>query len=348
MNTSQQVNSGAMPLISIVVPIFKVEMYLKRCIESILNQTYANLELILVDDGSPDNCGQICDFYAERDNRIKVIHKPNGGLSDARNAGINIANGDFIGFVDSDDFVHPDMFQSLYNLIEKHGADVAQCSFQRVVDDELKDPGSDNQIKVLTNVDALDMMYTSFRVDYVVAWNKLYRKQLFDEIRYPKSKIHEDEFTTYKLLFLAEKVVVTNKKYYYYFQSPNSIIRSTFSEKKLHYAEAMESRIAFFEEKQLERFYTKTILGYAQWLLLFTYRNRQELKKLPETKSYLTERYAKIKTRINVDSGISKRSKFAFELAENCPNMAGFLIFQQQYKNNVVGKLAILIGLIDE
>lgn len=348
INSQMANNNKTIPLVSIVVPVFKVELYLKRCIDSIINQAYPNLEIILVDDGSPDKSGQICDSYAKIDKRIRVIHKTNGGLSDARNAGIDIAKGDFIGFIDSDDFIHPDMIQSLYELIDSNHADIAQCSLQRVFDDEQKDPGPNLNYIVLTNREALEYMYTPQRVDYVIACNKLYRMDLFNEIRYPKSKIHEDEFTTYQLLYLSKKVVVTTQKYYYYFQSPNSISRSNFNEKKLHYAEAMEERITFFEEKRLEKLHTKAILGYAQWLLLFTYRNRQELKKMPEIKSNLTERYTKIRARINVDSKISPRSKSAFRIAAKYPNLAGFFIFQHQYKNNVLGKLAPLAGLIVE
>jgi len=348
MKTSPSLNEASFPLVSVIVPIFKVEQYLRRCIDSILNQTYPNLEVILVDDGSPDRCGQICDDYAGTDQRIKVIHKPNGGLSDARNAGIEIATGDFIGFVDSDDFIHPEMYQTLYELLVNNQADIAQCSFQRVVDDGFKDPGPDSGLKILKQTEALEYLFTYSRVDYIVAWNKLYRKQLFNEIRYPKSKIHEDEATTYKLFYLSEKIAITGKKFYYYFQSPNSIIRSTFNEKKLHYAEAMEERLRFFKKKQLYEFYTRALKGYAQWLLLFMFRNRKALKSLPEIKSDLKKKYRNTHKLISMDSAIGNRSKSAFRCAVYCPALGGLLIYHRQYKNNLIGRLAVLTGLIDE
>ncbi len=334
--------------ITVVVPIYNVEKYLLRCVDSITNQTHKNLEIILVDDGSPDNCGKICDELALKDSRIIVIHKPNGGLSDARNAGINIATGDYIGFVDSDDFIHPDMFKDLCERLEKNQADIAQCSFQRVTDDEYKSPGDATNEKILTNIDTLKLLFTPYRVDFVVAWDKLYRKDLFKSIRYPKSKIHEDEFTSYKLFYEAKKIVAIEKKYYYYYQSPNSIMRSTINEKKLHYAEAMEERIKFFEEKQMPDFYTLSLKNYAQWLLLFSYINRQQLKEMPQISASLKVRYKRVCGVINKTSGIKKRSKFAFRLAENCPKLSGILIYNNVYKSNILSKLAILTGLIDE
>jgi glycosyltransferase involved in cell wall biosynthesis len=330
--------------ISVIVPIYKVEKYLNRCVDSIINQTYRNLEIILVDDGSPDNSGLISDEFARIDPRVRVIHKSNGGLSDARNAGIEIATGDFIGFVDSDDFIHPEMFSHLYDLMRKHGADIAQCSFRAVTEDTFVDPGEDNE-KVISNLEALRLIYTEYKVDYVVAWDKLYRRQLFDSIRFPVGKIHEDEFTTYKLFYLSGRIAVIDKKYYYYFQSPDSIIRSGFNLKKLHYTDAMEERILFFKEKGLADFQSLAARKYAQWILLFIYLNHKAIKKLPEVKADLYSRYAAVEKLVRADPYVMKRLKVVLKLAPLVNPFIGFLIYQKHYKNNIIGRSSGLLGL---
>ena len=333
------------PLITIIVPIFKVEPYLRRCVDSIVNQAYRNLEIILVDDGSPDNCGVICDEYAIVDSRIKVIHKPNGGLSDARNAGLDIAKGDYIGFVDSDDFIHPMMFKDLFEQLEKNEADIAQCSFLRVSGDEMVNLSEPHNLKVISNMEALEYIYTPFCVDYIVAWDKLYKKELFKELRFPKSKIHEDEFTTYKLFYRSKKIVTTDKKYYYYFQSPNSIIRSGFSIKKLDYAEAMEERIIFFKENNLISFYDLALKKYALWLLNFYYRNYRAINKLPEVKNMLLSKYSTIEKQIKENTSYPKRLRSILNIAPKINPLVGFLVYQQMYKRNVFSRLAVFFHL---
>ena len=331
--------------ISVIVPIYKVEKYLNRCADSIINQNYRNLEIILVDDGSPDSSGLISDEYARIDPRVRVIHKPNGGLSDARNAGIEIATGDYIGFVDSDDFIHPDMFRDLYELIRKYDADIAQCSYRAVADDTFVDPGDAYNEKVISNLDALRLIYTGYKVDYVVAWDKLYRRQLFDSIRFPKGKIHEDESTTYKLFYLSGKIAVIDKKYYYYYQSPDSIIRSSFSLKKLHYTDAMEERILFFKEKGLIDLHSLAARQYAEWILLFNYLNHQALKNLPEVKTDLHSRYSAVEKIVREDPSVVKRLKVVLKLAPFVNPFIGFLIYQKHYKNNILGRSSGLLGL---
>jgi glycosyltransferase involved in cell wall biosynthesis len=331
--------------ISLIIPIFKVEKYLKRCVDSIINQTYKNLEIILVDDGSPDNCGVICDEFAKTDSRITVIHKLNGGLSDARNAGLDISTGEFIGFIDSDDFIHPDMFQDLYNRLRKHDADIAQCSFRRVTGDEMIEAKEPDNEKIISNLEALDYIYTPYCVDFIVAWNKLYKKELFNDLRFPKSKIHEDEFTTYKLFYRATKIVICDKKYYYYFQSPNSIIRSNFSIKKLDYAEAMEERISFFKEKDMEYFYRLALKKYALWLLNFYYRNYKAINQSTEIKQLILKKYNVTESLIRGIQGYSNRLKRTLRIAPIVNPLIGFLIYQKLYKRNAFGKIADFLHL---
>lgn len=221
-------------LITVVVPVYNVEKYLKRCVESILNQSYIRLEIILVDDGSTDGSGLLCDDLATRDDRIKVIHKENGGLSDARNAGIDIAKGEFITFIDSDDFVDLDMIETLSDSTLKTGSDIAICGFVPFYESDTPEVSGDtNVIKTLDNKKALsEMMYQKSISNS--AWAKLYRLSLFsDDIRYPFGMLCEDLGTTYKLFAKANKITVNSYKGYFYLQREGSILHSKFSLKRL-------------------------------------------------------------------------------------------------------------------
>ena len=201
-------------LISIIIPVYKVEKYLEKCIESVLKQTYTNLQIILVDDGSPDNCGKICDEYDKKDSRIEVIHKANGGLSDARNVGISKAKGRYIGFVDSDDYIKEDMYEILLNLIKKYDADVSICNLYDVIDGNECIRNKENGIREYSRLDILKEVLLDKNIQSY-AWNKLYEKELFDEIKYPIGKKYEDIGTTLPKLVGKYKATlsVTNQNY---------------------------------------------------------------------------------------------------------------------------------------
>ena len=187
--------------ISVIVPVYKVEKYLSQCVDSIITQTYQNLEIILVDDGSPDHCPDICDEYAKKDGRIKVIHKENGGLSSARNAGIDIATGDYIAFVDSDDFLSPTIYKSLYDAIIASHKDIAICGINRVDEDShFKGIYWRRESLNLSQEEIIQQLFRKDNVGIVVAWNKLYKRSMFDGIRYPVGLIHEDEYVIYDIL----------------------------------------------------------------------------------------------------------------------------------------------------
>lgn len=222
-----------MPEISIIVPVYKVEAYLDRCINSILNQTFKDFELILVDDGSPDRCPQLCDEWAKKDERIKVIHKENGGLSSARNAGLKIALGNFIGFVDSDDWIASDMYEYLLDIISKSNADIAMCGYTRK-DSELDEIEIKGQIKVLTNDDLWRFFY---RVDgeesnYAV-WTRLYKIETLRNVSFLEGKINEDVLFTYDVYKNIKKLVVSNAKKYFYYSNASGITKSKLSNKDL-------------------------------------------------------------------------------------------------------------------
>ena len=261
-------------LVSVVVPVYNVEKYLSRCVDSILRQTYNNLQIILVDDGSNDKSAVICDEYAKKDTRILVIHKTNGGLSDARNVGIDNAKGDYICFIDSDDFVRETYVEGLLCVILEYNADIAVCLFEKGNGDRFNDVTEENHqnIIVLNNIEALNKLYDDIlNVNMVIACNKLYSKNLFNKIKFPVGKIHEDEFTTPKLLFEAKKIVIINKKDYYYFQSPNSIMRSEFKINRLDALEAFEERINLFNQKGLNELANKTLSAYIYILIGYIY-----------------------------------------------------------------------------
>jgi len=258
-------------IISVIVPIYSVEKYLSRCIESIINQTYRNIEIILVNDGSPDNCGQICDEYAKKDERIYVIHKKNGGLSDARNAGLKIAKGEYISFVDSDDWIHEKYIEKLYDLITKSNADISMCDFIKTSDDNVKVDNSNEEITEYSNIEALDLlMGGKLNVQFVVSWGKLYKRRLFENIKFPIGRIHEDEFTTYKLLYKAKKIVFTTSKLLFYWQREDSIMGTgEYNIKnRLDALDAFEERAVFFNKVGLN-----DLCGKAYKSLFFLLKN---------------------------------------------------------------------------
>lgn len=255
---------GGEPDISIIVPIYGVEHYLQQCIDSIRRQTYRNLEIILVDDGSPDDCGKICDDNSIKDARIIVIHKENEGLSCARNSGLDTAKGKYVAFVDADDEIHPRYIEILAGMCEQYGCDIAQCDFLAVAEDSVKLPlNPQYSLGFYSGRQAVEeLCRSSEAVKYSVAWNKLYDRRLFEGIRYPEGKIHEDEFLTCQLLWRARKIVVTNQYLYYYLQRKDSIMGRPFHVKRLDGLEAFRERLDFLDRQGLERAYFATLHKY--------------------------------------------------------------------------------------
>lgn len=238
------------PKVSVIIPVFKVEKTLKRCVDSVLRQTYENLEIILVDDGSPDDCPEICDSYLAKDSRIKVVHKQNGGLSDARNAGIKIATGEYINFVDSDDFIHHQAIETLVNVTLKTEADLVSSNPAKISNGlqitkrELDVP----TVKILDRERALEEMLYAGEID-CYAWGKLYKKELFDWVRFPVGKLFEDTGTTYKIIDLCQKIAAIDQQIYYYIDNTDGITKSSFSEKKMDLVYFVEEIRDFVNKK---------------------------------------------------------------------------------------------------
>ena len=236
--------------IYIIVPVYKVEPYLERCVESILKQTYTNWELVLVDDGSPDNCPAICDRYAAEHGNITVIHQDNGGVSAARNAGIEYAlkHGDlennWINFIDSDDFVHPCYLEYLYRAAVEAGVAISSCGYVRTSTKEV-----DSMIPYVLKYKCVSpetYLCQNF-TNAIVAWGKLYRLELFRKIRYPVGKSYEDNATTYYLLFHQHSTAIVSLSLYYWYTNPHSITRSAWSPQQLDAIEALEGQLVFFK-----------------------------------------------------------------------------------------------------
>ena len=233
-------------LISVIVPIYKVEAYLDECVSSIVGQTHHNLEIILVDDGSPDRCSAICDGWAAKDSRIRVIHKENGGLSDARNAGIEIATGAYIAFVDSDDWIMPEMYETMLAALKRENADICACSILSCYPDRQVKWGC-LECAAGDSEQILSMLYhdTAYPVS---AWNKLYSRELWAENRFPKGKICEDAFTTYLLVHQADRIVLIPDAMYCYRIRENSIMTSAFSIKRMDEEEAWRCNYQFVQQ----------------------------------------------------------------------------------------------------
>lgn len=246
-------NNDLLPLISIIIPVYNVESYVTRCVLSVEKQTYENIEIILVDDGSTDNSGRICDNLATNDVRIRVIHKNNGGLSDARNVGIENSTGEYIFFVDSDDWIEFNTIEYLYEILLKYNSDIAVCGYYDETNIEESSDDLNPQIyEYRSNLEAINGLIFDGAKIGVVVWNKLYRKELFKKIRFIYGKLNEDIFFTPKVLYYTNRMVASTKKLYHYLVSrQDSIMNKPLTRKNLDAIEAFKDNAVFFEENKM-------------------------------------------------------------------------------------------------
>ena len=296
-------------MISVIVPVYNVEKYLERCVKSIVAQTYKDLEILLIDDGSTDKSGKMCDDFQQTDSRIKVFHKQNGGLSDARNYGIEHSSGEFISFVDSDDYIDEKMLETLHRLITENDADLAVCSAMDVF--EGKEVTQVKEIKDF-NLNKVESYKYMLRGDGIPsACNKLYKRQTVGNVRFPVGKLYEDGFFTPQILKKVEKTAVTSKPMYYYFRRADSITTKPFRKGDLDVIEAYDKCV-----KQVKELCPEA-LPYAE----FRYRNayfnvldkmlmRDDCKEIPEYKQVV--KYLKKHTvQIVKDPGFGKMRRIA-------------------------------------
>lgn len=249
-------------LISVIIPVYQVERYFKRCVDSVIHQTYRNLEIILVDDGSHDSSGLLCDYYKEQDLRIKVIHQENAGLSVARNSGLEIATGSYVLFVDADDFIHHEMIQILYGELEKWNAKISMCLFYKFSGDGTEivkkfhgKKNTGNRIQHITQKNAIKGLFNKNSYFMVTTCNKIYDRDLFEDTRFPKGRIHEDVATTYRLFSKVDDVVLVKEELYYYFQRSDSIMHKAMSFQKTDLFTTYDEMMDFFEyDKKIQEF----------------------------------------------------------------------------------------------
>ena len=241
------------PLISVIVPVYNVEKYLPKCLDSLLAQTWKNLEIIVVDDGSPDNSWDIMQEYARRDSRVRLIRQKNSGLSAARNAGIDAARGEWLGFLDSDDYVAPEMYERLYCAAAEQEAQMAVCSFVYVTLDGKPIPCASPITKdeVLTGIQMMERLAEPQNWYYITAWNRLYQRKLFDTVRFPVGKFHEDEYTAHRFYWQCERVAVVKDAMYYYVQRDDSIMHTESVRKQVDGIQGMLERADFALEHEV-------------------------------------------------------------------------------------------------
>lgn len=310
-------------LISVIVPIYNVEYYLERCIDSIISQTYKNIEIVLVDDGSPDQCGKICDVYKKKDARIKVIHKINGGLSDARNVGVRESAGKYITFIDSDDFVAPKYIEYLYNLLSSNNADISCCCMHETNTDTIEVCSNKEmpELNIISGTDACKGLFGGMHLTLVTAWGKLYKSEIVKKYPFPVGRKHEDEATTCKYYYESGKVAVGNECMYAYYNNPNSIMRSQTNEINRDAIWAFEHRARFFEEQG------ECILAQLSWKKYFHYCVEDSLKNNYRCDTYLYEfeKGRMLSKRIILESRLYNKSRSLFRIYLKCVAILGAL-----------------------
>jgi len=294
------------PLISIIVPVYNGEAYIEKCFNSILKQTHENLEIIIINDGSKDSSPEICDKFAELDNRIKLVHQTNRGLSSVRNKGIEMASGDLIGFVDSDDSIHPNMYEMLLNNLRDYEADIAMCETTKVYDTNINEHIKESnktirkqQIYTFNQEEAFKNLFNEKNLVTVVPWNKLYKKEIFKHVRYPDGKVHDDEFVIHHIIQTAQKFVFTDAILYYYYHNKYSFTNEKYKLSKLDALEAIKDRVLFFEKYEYNHLLQKGINNYLHLTIIHYYLVQKHYPLEKEVKKKLTQEFKTVFIKYN-------------------------------------------------
>lgn len=313
-----------MPKISIIVPIYNTEKYLQRCIDSILNQTFKDFELILVNDGSTDLSGKIIEDYARKDKRIKTLHIENSGQGAARNRGLDIATGDYIGFVDSDDWIHMQMYEFMYNSILKYNADIVQVGHEIVYDFSNREEISFEQIRVdkYNNIFSKIASCNSFEIlPFIFPVNKLYSKNMWSQLRYQEGKFAEDLRLISSLYSNCNSYVRLYADFYYYYMSPNSSTRSSFNKIQLEDIEAWEELINFYQLNYKEINITNLKSIYCRRLISYYFKMNEDRKKYQKEQKYLKNKLLRNLFWVFKSNKFNIKEKGVYILFLLCPSM---------------------------
>ncbi|MEW9501068.1 glycosyltransferase family 2 protein [Jeotgalibacillus marinus] len=273
------------PIISIIVPVYNVENHLRKCLDSLLAQTLTNFEVIVVNDGSTDRSGKICDEYSVKDMRIKVIQKENGGLSSARNVGIKAAEGQYIGFVDGDDRIDVNMYENLYRQSIDTKSDISVCTLGREIDGTLVNEEKEKLVKEMDNVEAMRELFKGDLYRFSVC-NKLFKKHCFENVQFPEGRIHEDLSTTYRLFANSNKTVFNNHIGYIYVKRKDSILTSQFSEKRLDSFTGW-NEILLFMNKKYPQLYSEILAAFTFWCVDNMYYIINQVETKEKKREYL-------------------------------------------------------------
>lgn len=324
-----------MDKISVIVPVYRVEEYLDRCIESIVRQTYQNLEIILIDDGSPDRCGQICDEWKKQDSRIRVIHKENGGLASARNAGLDLAGGCYIGFVDSDDLISPYMYEELHRQITAYDADMVFCEFQNFVKEEElhREVLKQERVNRYSVKDAFYRLYAPDCDRMNLAWNKLYKRELFNEIRYPLVKTCEDAAVIHSILEACSSIVSDENVLYFRQRREDSIMgaykTAVWSEHYgdiLRYMKDRTERYAGIEDRNL----AGCICADYYQTLIVMYTRARKYSGSPTIPKELHREFCASYSKIGKTQKFGWRKRIKYSLFYRCRSLCYFLMLHDR------------------
>ncbi len=319
-------------LISVIIPVYRVEEYLRRCVDSVLAQTYRETEIILVDDGSPDGCPAICDSYAARDRRVCVIHQENQGLSGARNSGIEKAEGQYLAFVDSDDYLDPEFLEELYRACKETDSDMSVCPWEYVRGEAISKKGS-GKTEVYTGRQMMEKLCEPDGACFVVAWNKLYRRELFEGIRYPVGRIHEDEATTYKIYDRITRAAYVDRPLYGYFVTPSSITRG-FNPKRADWVRAVAERLDFLEEKGYCELMPPALRLFADASIHIYFELRDNLPESGEEQRWIRSQIRKSLIRVKPYGRFPLRTEIGYRLFLAAPGLYRRILKQVMSEND--------------
>lgn len=325
-------------LISIIIPVYNAENYIARCLDTVINQTYKNLQIIIINDGSTDKSGDICREYAQKDNRIEYYYQANAGQAVARNKALDQMTGDYVAFVDADDYVSYDFVEMLYSELKKNSAQIAICDYLRTnrLDEKITICNTLNKINVITGKELLYWFVDQDPVMTDVLWNKLFCGDLFQDIRFPEGKIYEDFLVCDKLLMETSRVVYIEKKMYFYFINPKSTTKKSWSLKSMDILEQLEKRAEFYSDLKEIKLYDRTIFDIEVYLLAFYYYFcHEELISRERGLQFVREYRAKYKLIKNSNSLLFLKKMFLF-FGYCCPYICGMLsneILKRRYNS---------------